>query len=119
MRRVTAVVSQSDKMELVEVICKEEHVRLQVELQVLLERGAVEVLPHIEWAGIVSLTARVIVEVREDRISGWQGRVTLLLQCCELLVGVYALADQQVEVLLSCRIELQGCPKLLEGPSLT
>ena len=48
---VQSVVPQDQSSELLEEVCQEEHVRLQVQLQVLVERGGFEGLPHIDrWA---------------------------------------------------------------------
>ena len=100
--------------ELLEDICQQEHIRLQVELQVQLQRRAVEGLLHIDCSCIGCLAARLIVELGEQGVSGCQGRLIHLLPCGEMLVGVDALAEQHVEVWVCCSIDLEGGLKLLE-----
>ena len=80
-RWIAAVIAHAHTTELLEDVGQEEHVCIEVELQVLLQRGAVEGLTHIDCSGIGSLPARLIVEVPEERSSGCQGRRIPLLPC--------------------------------------
>ena len=79
--------------ELSEDVCQEEHVRLQVELQLLLERVPVEGFSYIDCSGIVRLSPLLIVEVREDCVWRWQCRIIHLVLSVEVLVGEDAIAE--------------------------
>ena len=79
-----------------------------------MERGAVKGLPYLLCSGILRLAARLIVEVREEGVSGWQGKLIDLVSCIEVLGGEDALALLHVEVWVCCHIDLEGNPKVLE-----
>ena len=114
MRWFQAVVPHADTTALLEAVCQEEHIRLQVQLEVVLVCGVVEGLPYFRGSGILCLAARLVVEVREEGVSGWQGRLFHLVPCVEVLVGEDTLAEEHVEVRVRCSIDLEGGPKMLE-----
>ena len=113
-RWVQAVVAHADTTEHLDDFCQVEQIRLQVQFEVLLERGAVEGLPYFGSSGIVRLAARLIVEVREECVSCCNRWLIHLLPYVAMLVWEDALPEKHVEVWVRCPIDLEGGPKVPE-----